>query len=91
VVTEPSDSSVGKQEEQQALGSTEPPVQAPPPLACFFFFFLRLIYFMCMGVCLHVCLCTTCTPGSHRDQKRVSDLLELHLRTILSLHVDVGN
>lgn len=27
---------------------------------------------MCMAVCLHVCLCTTCMPAAHRNQK-VSD------------------
>lgn len=32
--------------------------------------FYKPIYVMCMGVCLHVCLCSTCMPSVHRSQKR---------------------
>lgn len=44
---------------------------------------------MCM-FCLHVCLCSRCVPGTCRDQKSVSDPLELELRMVVSHHVDVG-
>lgn len=33
------------------------------------------------GDCVHVCVCTTCTLGTHRSQSRTSNLLELELNT----------
>lgn len=39
----------------------------------------HVIIFICMGMCLHVILCTTCVPGSLRDQQNMPDPLELEL------------
>lgn len=37
------------------------------------FIILRYIIVLCMGIFLPACLRTTCMPGMHRGQKRVSD------------------
>ena len=39
-----------------------------------------------MGV-LFVYLCTTYIPGAFRDQKMLTDALELELQTVVSCHV----
>lgn len=36
-------------------------------------YLILLFYFMCMGVLLHVCLCTTCAIDAHGGQKRRSE------------------
>lgn len=41
-----------------------------------FISFLKVL-FMCLGVCLYVCLCTACMPGAQRVLKRVVDPLGL--------------
>lgn len=41
--------------------------------------------------CLHECLYTMFEVGCHRDQKMVSDPLELRLWVIVSSHVSYGN
>uniref|UniRef100_A0A8C8ULU8 Uncharacterized protein n=1 Tax=Peromyscus maniculatus bairdii TaxID=230844 RepID=A0A8C8ULU8_PERMB len=41
--------------------------------------------------CLHVCLGIVCIPGSHRSQKRRSDLLEMELQIIVRCHVGARN
>lgn len=38
---------------------------------CIFTSFLN--YILCMGVCLHVSLCTTCVPNAFEGQKRALD------------------
>lgn len=48
----------------------------------FFFFHFRLIYFMCMNICLYVYMLTTCEPNAGWGQKYVSDLLELKLQVV---------
>lgn len=35
----------------------------------------------------HVCLCIVPMPGTHGGQKRVSDLLEMELQTVVSHRV----
>lgn len=35
------------------------------------------IFFSCMGVYGHICVCTICMLGDHRGYKRALDLLEL--------------
>lgn len=40
---------------------------------CFDIYF----YFMPECFCVHVCLCSICMPGTHRNQERTSDALEL--------------
>lgn len=36
-----------------------------------------IILLLCIGACLHACLCTTCTPGVRGGQKRGVGPLEL--------------
>lgn len=43
-----------------------------------------LFVLVCMSVWLHVCLCTTCVPGTLEGQRRVLDLLEQELQTVVS-------
>lgn len=38
-----------------------------------------MFYFMSLCECLHVCVCTTRLPGTHRGQGKVLDSLELKL------------
>jgi hypothetical protein len=45
---------------------------------------------MCMGVCLHVCPCTTFVPGSHGSQKRALAILGLELQKAVSWEVNLG-
>lgn len=47
--------------------------------------------FMCMHVCLHLCMCTMCMLGTCRGQKRPLDPLDLELWMLLSHHVETGN
>lgn len=44
-----------------------------------------------LHVCLHVCPCTTCKPGSHGGQKRPSEPLELELKVFVSHTVAAGD
>lgn len=38
---------------------------------------MHLFYFLCVTVCLHVCVCVTCLPAACKGQNMVSDSLEL--------------
>lgn len=52
----------------------------------------NLINFKCMGVLpAHVCVCTICSPDTHRDWKRESDPLQLVLQTTVNHHMSTGN
>lgn len=42
---------------------------------------------LCVKLCLHLHLCTTFVPHTHRGQKRPSDLLELELVVVVSHYV----
>lgn len=48
-------------------------------------------YLMCMGVSLHKSLCTAYVPGTHKDQKRTLDDLELELLVDVNSHVGAKN
>jgi hypothetical protein len=49
------------------------------------------IYFLCAWFfCLHICLCITCVPGEHENQ-RVSDPMELVIHIVVSHHVRAGD
>lgn len=49
-------------------------------------------YLMAFSVLfLHISVCTTCVPGTHEDQKRVSCHLKLQLQVVVSCHVFAGN
>lgn len=39
--------------------------------------------------CLRIYLYTMCTVGAHEGQKRMSDIPELQLQTVVSCHVGV--
>ena len=55
-------------------------------------YFLEIsFYFMCMNVCLHVCMCTTCVPGAQSSLKRMPYPLELELHIVISHHVSAGS
>lgn len=41
--------------------------------------YFKMMYFMCRGVWLHVCMCTTCMSSSYSIQKRVWDPMNLGL------------
>lgn len=41
-------------------------------------------YFVCMSVCLPVCMSTTCVLGALRSQKGAWDLLELEFQEVVS-------
>lgn len=41
--------------------------------------------------CLHVCMCITCVPGTHRDQKGRQIPLDLDLEMSVGGHVSAGN
>jgi hypothetical protein len=43
-----------------------------------------------MDIYLHICMCITCMPGFHGDQKRASDPLEPELQMVVSHHVGAG-
>lgn len=47
---------------------------AVPPSGSFY------LYLICVGACLHTCLCATGVPSTCRAQKKVWDLLELELQ-----------
>lgn len=44
---------------------------------------LKKFYFMCMIVCLHVCISRTCMPGASRIQKRTLVPLEHELQMVI--------
>lgn len=74
---------------QQALLFAEPSQQ--PSLFVFFLKNIHLLIFMCMGVCLLVCMCATYIPGVLGNQKRVLDAMKLELQTVSICYVDAGN
>lgn len=41
-------------------------------------------------ICLPVCLCTMCVPGTQGGQKRVPAPLEQKLHIVIGSHVDAG-
>ena len=41
--------------------------------------------------CLHVCMCTTCMPGTYGGWQMVLDLLELDQQMIVSCHMGDEN
>lgn len=45
---------------------------------------------MCMGFCLHVCLCITCMPEALGGQKSIRSL-GMELQLVVRYHVGVGN
>lgn len=47
-------------------------------------------YFMCISVCLHICLCVPCIPEAWKGQERTPGPLELELQMIVSHHIDAG-
>ena len=49
------------------------------------------VYLPTKVICLHVCLCTLFVLGGPGGKKRASDLLELKLQIIESLHAGSGN
>lgn len=52
------------------------------------YIFKKMIYyFMYVGSCLHVCLCTKCVPGDRKPEKgvRFSELLQL--KKVVGFHV----
>jgi hypothetical protein len=51
------------------------------------FLFLGLIFICGVYVCVCVCVRTHTHTIAHRDQKRVSDLLELEFQVMVSSHV----
>lgn len=53
-----------------------------------FFIFIFFCVWLC---CLHICNYTRCVPGVLRDQKRLSDLLELELHMVVSHCVGAWN
>lgn len=46
---------------------------------------------MCMSLCLYVCICTMCIPGSHEGQKKVLNPLEVELPMVVSHHFSAGH
>lgn len=60
---------------------------------CFVWFLkLYLFHFMCMIICLHVCMFTICVPGaSPRSLKRESNSLKLKVKKVVSLHAGTGS
>lgn len=49
------------------------------------------VIFCAWVLCLHMCISTTCVPGTCKGLKKVSDPQELDLQTVVSLCVDAGN
>lgn len=41
-----------------------------------------MFLFLCINVCLHICMCTRCMSDAHRGQKMTSDLPELKLQMV---------
>jgi hypothetical protein len=56
-----------------------------------FFLFLKRLVFLFYEYGLHVCLCTMCVASAQEDQKKALNFLGLHLHTVVSCHVGVGN
>lgn len=53
-------------------------------------FFFKVNLFQCVP-CLHVCRCTMCMHGSHKDQKRVLAPLKVKLQVVVSSYFGAGN
>lgn len=55
--------------------------------------FLRFAYFdfMCLSVCLHICVYASYVCAAFKDQKKATDCLELKLQKAVSFHVAAGN
>lgn len=51
---------------------------------------LICFYFMCMNICPHICMFTTCVPGPQGGQMKVLDLLELGLLEVMSHYMGDG-
>lgn len=50
----------------------------------------NFVLFYVSGI-LPTCMCTTCVPGTHRDQKTVLGPLDLELQVVVCPHVSAGN
>lgn len=48
---------------------------------------LSIFYFMCINICVHLCVRPTREPGTGRSRGKISDLLELVLQTVVNFHV----
>lgn len=48
-------------------------------------------HFICISVCLHVLVCTTCVPSSHRALEGALSSLNLEFKTVVSYHVGAEN
>lgn len=47
---------------------------------------------VCLCVCVvYMCLCTTRVTGACRGQKRLLDVMELGIQTVVSYHTGAGN
>lgn len=53
--------------------------------------FLKIFILRVWMFSLHKCLCAAYVPGTHRDQKRTLDDLELELLVVVNSHVDAEN
>lgn len=56
-----------------------------------FFLMLKLLTFLCMGICLHVYQCTRYIPGAHKGQKRHSYSLEVEIQVAVSFNANARN
>jgi len=67
-----------------------PVVSAVTPSSCCYSGHRTCVYilFYVYGCLACTCVCTTCGPGAHRDQKRASDPLVLELQMIASFLYD---
>lgn len=52
-----------------------------------FLYRFNFFYFMCINICAHLCARPTHEPGAGRRQRKMSDLLELVLQTVVNFHV----
>lgn len=53
--------------------------------------FIYLLHVCGCFACMHVCLCTMCVPGIHRDHRKLSDFPLLGLQMVMSCHMGAGN
>lgn len=60
---------------------------------CFEILYIYIYYFifMCMDACPCVCLCTLHMVSTCGGKKRVSDLVEMTLHTIVNYYESAGN